>query len=123
MSGEKEKYKWFIAHIAYHSDLKVKDLLDIAGIDYYMPYHDVDRTWNGIRKEFRIPSLTSCVFIRIEESDFIMLHLIQEVSLIVDSDRKPICITEDQMKEVSGLMERSAHKGDMLLQWLDGAAH
>lgn len=116
MSTEKEQCKWFIAHIAHCNELKVKDLLDIAGIDYYMPFHKVFRTWNGVQKEFQVPSLPSCVFVRTHESDFIMLNLMREISLILDGQGKPVFLTEEQMNDLLAKLNNQKNKGEIVLQ-------
>lgn len=123
MVEENEKYKWFIAHVAYRSELKVKDILDTARINYYMPFTKVFRTWNGSRNEIQIPALPSCVFIRVEESDLAMLLLMREISFLLDREGKPVCLAEEKMNEAVERLNSSENKGEIVLQLIDDLIH
>lgn len=116
--SDKENYTWYIARIAYRNELKVKDLLDISGINYYMPFRKVFRTWKGVRKEFHIPLFPSCVFIQIEESELAMLYMMREISLFVGKEGRPVCLSEDQMNEIIKELDNSDDTGEVVLRRL-----
>lgn len=117
--SEKEIYKWFIAHVAYRNENNVKSLLDIAGLEYYMPFKTIIRTWKGEKKEFQVPVIPSCSFIRVAQSDFIMLHMMKEISLIVDRDDHPLSLSEEQMEVVRQKLDHSDNPGAVVMELID----
>lgn len=115
-----EKYKWFIAYVAYRNESNVKSLLDIAGLEYYMPFKPVVRTWNGVKKELQVPVLPTCVFVRVAQSDFIMLQMMKEISLMSDREGNPLSLSEEQMQAIRQRLDASDHPGNVVLDWIGG---
>jgi len=117
--SDKEIYKWFIAHVAYRNAGNVKSLLEIAGLEYYMPFKDIVRTWNGVEKELQVPVTPSCVFVRVEQSDFVMLQMMKELSLLLDSEGSFISLSENQMNEICLKLEKSNNPGNIILDLIN----
>lgn len=117
--SEKEIYKWFIAHITYRNESVVKNLLDIAGLEYYMPFKSVVRTWKGEKKEFQVPVIPFCTFVRVEQSDFIMLRMMKEISLMSDRDNHPLALSDEQMKVLCKKLDASGNPGAVVLELID----
>ncbi|NDV83368.1 hypothetical protein D0T87_15445 [Bacteroides sp. 51] len=117
--SEKEKYKWFIAHVAYRNDNNVKSLLDIAGLECYMPFKTVVRTWKGEKKEFQVPAIPSCTFVRVAQSDFIMLQMMKEISLMADRSDHPLSLSDEQMEIVRQKLDASDNPGAVVLELIE----
>jgi len=113
--SEKEIHKWFIAHVKYRNESNVKNLLDIAGMEYYMPFKSVVRTWRGERKELIVPLMPCCVFVRVAQSDFIMLQMMKEVSLLLDNANNPLYLSDDQMEIARLKLDSSENPGAVVL--------
>lgn len=118
MSGE-EKYKWFIAHVSYRNEGNVANLLDIAGLEYYMPFKKVARTWNNILKEIEVPVIPTCTFIRVDQSDVVMLRMMKELSLMMDADKNPLYISDERMGDLRKQLDASDNPGDIILQVIE----
>lgn len=117
--SEKEIYKWFIAHVAYRNESNVKSLLDIAGLEYYMPFKSVIRIWKGEKKEFQVPVIPSCTFIRVAQSDFIMLQMMKEISLMADRDNHPLSLNDEQMEAVRQKLDTSDNPGVVIMELIN----
>ena len=117
--SEQEVYKWFIAHVAYRNENNVKSLLDIAGLEYYMPFKTVSRTWKGVEKEFQVPVIPSCAFVRVAQSDFIMLHMMKELSLMLDGEGNPLALSDEQMSAIQEKMDTSDNPGALVLEFVN----
>jgi len=80
-----EENNWYIFRIVPYGEKKVADILDIAGIEYYIPFQTVKRRWNTIEKEMQVPVFSGVGFACVDSFDFGMLEMIQEISLLKDS--------------------------------------
>lgn len=116
--SEQEVYKWFIAHVAYRNENNVKSLLDIAGLEYYMPFKTVSRTWKGVKKEFQVP-VPSCAFVRVTQSDFIMLRMMKELSLMLDGEGNPLALSDEQMNAIQEKMDTSDNLAALVLEFIN----
>ena len=117
--SEQEVHKWFIAHVAYRNENNVKSLLEIAGLEYYMPFKSVSRSWKGVKKEFQVPVIPSCSFIRVAQSDFIMLHMMKEISLMMDSEGNPLSLSDEQMNAIQGKLDDLDNPGAFVLEFIN----
>ena len=116
--SDKEVYKWFIAHVVHRNESNVKSLLEIAGLEYYMPFQRVTRTWNNHKKEIQKPVIPSCVFVRVLESDFIMLQMMNEITLMQSREDSFISLSEEEMKAFLQKLESSENIGESVLNLL-----
>lgn len=117
--SEKEIYKWFIAHVAHRNESNVKSLLDIAGLEYYMPFKSVVRTWNNVTKEFQVPVIPSCVFVKVEQTDVVMLQMMKELSLMMDANQNPLYISDERMDDLRNQLDASENPGRNVLELID----
>jgi len=114
--SEKEIYKWFIAHVAYRNESHVKDLFDIAGLECYMPFRSAVRTWKNKKIGVQVPVIPSCAFVRVAQSDFIMLQMMKEISLMKGSDDQPLSLSDEQMARIRQKLDVSNHPGSVLME-------
>lgn len=117
--SEQEKFKWFIAHVAYRNENNVKSLLDVAGMEYYMPFKTVVRTWKGAKKEYQIPAIPTCVFVRVPQSEFIMLQMMKEISLMIDNENNFLSLSDEQMENVRQELDVAANPGAVVLDLIN----
>lgn len=116
---EQEKYKWFIARIVFRNESNVKSLLDIAGVEYYMPFKTVNRKWKDRICEFQVPAMPSCVFVRVAHSDFIMLQMMKEISLILDNGNNPLSLDDERMNAIRQQLDMSDNPGTIVLELIN----
>lgn len=81
-----EDNKWYIFRIIPYNEKKVINILEIAGIEYYIPLQTVKRKWGEIEKEIQVPVFSGIGFAYVDSFDFGMLEMIQEISLLKDVD-------------------------------------
>ncbi|MDR0745118.1 MAG: hypothetical protein LBF17_01305 [Mediterranea sp.] len=118
MSGQ-EIYKWFIVHVAYRNEGYVKNLLDIAGLAYYIPFKSVTRTWKGVKKEFQVPVIPFCAFVRVAQSDFIMLQMMKELSLVLDGEGNSLSLSDERMEVIRTTLDASENPGALVLEFIN----
>lgn len=118
--SEQEVHKWFIVHVAFRNESNVKNLFDIAGVEYYMPFKSVSRTWKGVKKDFRVPVIPSCAFVRVAQSDFILLRMMKELSLMLDSEGNPLSFSDEQMKAIQAGLKVSDNPGALVAELING---
>lgn len=116
MSGQGIIHKWFIVHVAHRNESYVKSLLDIAGLEYYIPFKSVTRTWKGVTKEFQVPAIPPCAFVRVAQSDFIMLQMMKELSLISDGEGHPLSFPDERMEAIRTALDASENPGAIVLE-------
>jgi hypothetical protein len=118
MPGQ-EIYKWILAHVAYRNESNTKNLLDIAGLAYYMPFKSVTRVWKGVKKEFQIPVIPFCAFVRVTQSDYIMLQMMKELSLMSDGEGNPLSLSDERMEVMRAALDTSENPGTLVLEFIN----
>lgn len=95
---ENEIYNWYLFHIAYQNEKKVKNILDIAGIEYYIPFHTVEYSWKGKQKNIDTPVFAGIGFARVDDFDLEMLKMMREISLFIQAENKFITFSDDKIQ-------------------------
>lgn len=89
---------WYVAYTMSKAEKKVKERLDKAGIESYLPLQSVVRLWNGHQKQVTIPVITGCIFVRILVQDISTVSTTQGVAFLLKEEGKPVIVPDSQIK-------------------------
>lgn len=98
--SDKEICNWYIFRIAYRTEKKVDDVLDIAGIEHYIPFQTVKRSWNTVNRKIEIPVFPNLGFAYVGDFDIEMLKIMKEVSLFMGKDGRYLTLSNDQIDKI-----------------------
>ena len=62
-----EKTNWYAVFTAARAEKRVKERLEQAGIENYLPLRAVEFVREGLVKKLEIPVITGCIFVRVSE--------------------------------------------------------
>lgn len=107
--------QWYVLRISYSRELKLKEILDVRGIENFVPMRYVQVVKDGQRKRVRVPAVHNLVFVhatygricslREEPGMRLSFHFFHD-----RTTRKPLVIPDSQMRNfllVAGAEEES----------------
>ena len=56
---------WYAVYTAVKAEKSVKEQLDKAGIESYLPLQSIVRSWNNRKRKVMVPVIPGCVFVRL----------------------------------------------------------
>lgn len=89
---------WYVAYTMSKAEKKVKERLDKAGIDNYLPLQSVVRLWNGHKKQVTVPVIPGCIFVRIPLKDVSTVSTTLGVAFLLKEEGKPVIVPDSQME-------------------------
>lgn len=98
--SDKEICNWYILRIAYRTEKKVDDVLNIAGIKHYIPFKTVEYSWNATSRRIETPVFPCLGFAYVSDFDLEMLKIMKEVSFLIDKDGRYLTLSDNQMDKV-----------------------
>lgn len=102
---------WYVVYTMSKAERKVKERLDKAGIDNYLPLQTVVRTWNGSEKQLIVPVISGCIFVRIPMQDASKVSVTQGVSFLLKEAGRLASISDEQMDAFKRIVTRGQLKG------------
>ena len=89
---------WYVAYTMSKAEKKVKERLDKAGIDNYLPLQSVVRFWNEHKKQVTVPVIPGCIFVRIPLKDVSTVSTTLGVVFLLKEEGKPVIVPDSQME-------------------------
>ena len=102
-----EKTNWYAGFTASRAEKRVKERLEQAGIENYLPMREVEFVRDGLVKRLEIPVITGCIFVRVSETNLPSLLSIGGVIALLKEKQTPIVISDEQLDSLRILNENA----------------
>ena len=102
-----EKTNWYAVFTASRAEKRVKERLEQAGIENYLPVRKVEFERNGQVRRLEIPVITGCIFVRVSETNLPSVLSILGVIALLQEERVPVVISDEQLDSLRILNERA----------------
>ena len=102
-----EKSNWYAVFTASRAEKRVKERLEQAGIENYLPMREVEFVRDGLVKRLEVPVITGCIFVRVSETNLPSVLSILGVIALLQKERVPVVISDEQLDSFKILNERA----------------
>ena len=102
-----EKTNWYAVFTAARAEKRVKERLEQAGIENYLPLRAVEFVREGLVKKLEIPVITGCIFVRVSEVNLPSVLSIWGVIALLQEKQVPVVISDEQLESFKILNERA----------------
>lgn len=92
-----EKTNWYAVFTASRAEKRVKERLEQAGIENYLPVRKVEFERNGQVRRLEIPVITGCIFVRVSEMNLPSVLSIGGVIALLKEKQGPVVISDEQL--------------------------
>ena len=89
---------WYAVYTAVKAEKSVKEQLDKAGIESYLPLQSIVRSWNNRKRKVMVPVIPGCVFVRLPMDEVTRIKSMKGIS---------VSIPEDQMETFRSMVENT----------------
>ena len=102
-----EKTNWYAVFTASRAEKRVKERLEQAGIENYLPVREVEFVRDGLVKRLEVPVITGCIFVRVSEINLPSVLSIGGVIALLKEKQGPVVISDEQLDSFRILNERA----------------
>ena len=102
-----EKTNWYAVFTAARAEKRVKERLEQAGIENYLPVREVEFVRDGLVKRLEVPVITGCIFVRVSEINLPSVLSIGGVIALLKEKQGPVVISDEQLDSFRILNERA----------------
>lgn len=102
-----KEFHWYAVYTASRAEKKVRDRLNEAGIECYLPLQTVIRIWSDRKKKVEIPVINGYIFVRISQEDFRRVQEMPGVAFFLKEKGKAVPIPEKQIKILRFMVDNS----------------
>jgi putative LPS-related regulatory protein len=102
-----EKTNWYAVFTASRAEKRVKERLEQAGIENYLPMREVEFVRDGLVKRLEVPVITGCIFVRVSETNLPSVLSILGVIALLKEKQTPIVISGEQLDGLRILNENA----------------
>ena len=102
-----EKTNWYAVFTASRAEKRVKERLEQAGIENYLPVRAVEFVRDGQKRRLEIPVITGCIFVRVSEVNLPSVLSIWGVIALLQEKQVPVVISDEQLDSLRILNERA----------------
>lgn len=95
---------WYVIYTSAKSARKVKEQLDEAKVENYLPLQSVVRLWNDGKKEVMIPVVPGCLFVRIAQEDVAGVVSARAVSFLLNEGGEPLTIADEEIRLLGSMI-------------------
>ena len=99
---------WYALYTTPRAEKKVKERLDAAGIENFLPLHLAPRQWSDRIKMVEIPLFPSYIFVNAEEHQLRALLQLYGVTRAVYHCGRPAIILDKEIKAIRKFLEKAA---------------
>ena len=92
-----EKTNWYAVFTAFRTEKRVKERLEQAGIENYLPVREVEFERDGQVRRLEIPVISGCIFVHVPEMSLPSVLSILGVIALLRKERGPIVISDKQL--------------------------
>lgn len=107
---------WYAIYTASRAEKKVKQALDEAGIENYLPLQEKIRLWSDRKKKVKLPLIPSYIFVRILSSDMGMVLKQRGVVCFIKENGTPCSIPDCQMERFRKVVDNTEDEMDFTSQ-------
>lgn len=100
-----EKTNWYAVFTAARAEKRVKERLEQAGIENYLPVRAVEFVRDGQKRRLEIPVITGCIFVRVSEVNLPSVLSIWGVIALLQEKQVPVVISDEQLDSLRILNE------------------
>ena len=98
---------WYAVFTASRAEKRVKERLEQAGIENYLPVRAVEFVRDGQKRRLEIPVITGCIFVRVSEMNLPSVLSIWGVIALLQEKQVPVVISDEQLESFKILNERA----------------
>lgn len=98
---------WYAVFTASRAEKRVKERLEQAGIENYLPVRAVEFVRDGQKRRLEIPVITGCIFVRVSEVNLPSVLSIWGVIALLQEKQVPVVISDEQLESFKILNERA----------------
>lgn len=91
---------WYAVYTAPRAEKKVKERLDEAGIENYLPLRTEYRIWSDRKKKISVPLIPGYIFVRVKETAFISVLSVFGVVTFLKEKGKAVAIPDRQIESL-----------------------
>ena len=91
---------WYAVYVASRAEKKVKERLDQAEIENYLPLRTEYRVWSDRKKKISVPLIAGYIFVRVSELSFLSVLTIPGVVTFLKEKGKAVMIPEVQIERL-----------------------
>ena len=102
-----EKTNWYAVFTAARAEKRVKERLEQAGIENYLPVRGGEFVRDGLVKRLEVPVITGCIFVRVSEMNLPSVLSIGGVIALLKEKQGPVVISDEQLDSLRILNERA----------------
>jgi len=96
--------KWYAIYTNPRAEKQVRDRLLEAGVEVFLPLQKTYRIWSDRKKLVEQPLLSSYVFVKVVQKDFIRVYKISGVVRFVTFEGQPASIPQNQIDNLKLLI-------------------
>lgn len=106
---------WYVVYTASRAEKKVRERLEDAGIECYLPIQTVIRQWSYRKKKVEVPVLTGYIFVRISIEEKNNVLAIQGVVTFLKNrgSNNPATVPDKQLNDFRFLVDFSEEAIEM----------
>ena len=82
---------WYAVYTAVKAEKSVKEQLDKAGIESYLPLQSIVRSWNNRKRKVMVPVIPGCVFVRLPMDEVTRIKSIKGISFLLREEGRSSC--------------------------------
>ena len=102
-----EKTNWYAVFTASRAEKRVKERVEQAGIESYLPMREVEFVRDGLVKRLEVPVITGCIFVRVSETNLPSVLSILGVIALLKEKQGPVVISDEQLDSLRILNENA----------------
>lgn len=104
------KLNWYALYTQPRAEKRVKEKLEMNGVECYLPLHRSPRVWSDRVKMVDIPLFNSYIFVKCKDADILQMNRISGVVRTVFYDGKPAKIRQDEIDAIRLFIEEASGK-------------
>lgn len=98
---------WYAVYTASRAEKKVKQRLDEADIENYLPLRTETRIWSDRKKKVSLPLIPGYIFVRICPENILKILNIPGVVTFLKEKSLPAAIPDDQIRRLRMMVEHA----------------
>lgn len=91
---------WYAVYTSSRAEKKVKERLDEAGVENYLPLRTEYRIWSTRKKKVSVPLIPGYIFVRIDEGQFLTVLNTLGVVAFLKERAKAVAIPDKQIDQL-----------------------
>jgi transcription termination/antitermination protein NusG len=96
---------WFVFYTKSRQEKKVRDLLERAGKEVFLPLHKVMRQWSDRKKKVEVPLFNSYIFVKEFEHDLTSVLQTPGVAWTIRHNGKPAVLHPNEFELIQRFIE------------------